>query len=245
MQYPNFIQKHTEEALLNPKDFIKYHKFKGKLPQKYIITYQERAKKYFIRKYKPKKIRLYSLLTIYTYKKIGFIRMTGIGSPNAAGILEELIALGGREFLNIGTAGGLEKEGIILCDKAIRDEGTSHHYAPHDGPAYPDTLLTEKLSKSLQKKGMLFERGSTWTIDAPYRETRAEVAHYIQEGVKTVEMEASALFVVGKYRKVKVAAAFVVSDILGKKWLPKFHKFNVIKTQNRLIDVAVDCLTKR
>lgn len=245
MAYPNFENKHAEDALFHPSDFIKYRKWKGTFPKKYILTYQSKAKNYFVRKYKPKKIKLYSLLTIYVYRGVGFVRMTGIGSPNAVTVLEELIALGGREFLNIGTAGGLHNEGVFLCDKAIRDEGTSHHYMPQGDLAYPDKELTEELRKSLQRSSLQFDTGTTWTIDAPYRETKAEVARYVKEGVKTVEMEASALFSVAKYRKVKIASAFVVSDVLGKKWLPKFHRFDIRKTQNKLIDSAVNCLLKK
>ena len=106
MAYPNFKNKHVEEALFSPVDFVKYRKWKGNFPKKYIITYQAKAKNYFVRKYNPKKINLYSLLNIYIYKKVGFVRVTGIGSPLAATILEELISIGGTEFLNIVTAGG-------------------------------------------------------------------------------------------------------------------------------------------
>ena len=55
-------------------------------------------------------------------------------------------------------------------------------------------------------------------------------------------MEISALFVVAKYRKVKIANAFVVSDILGKTWEPKFHEFNIKRALNKLLDAAVECL---
>src|SRR3989344_1768544 len=123
MTYPNFKNKQTEEALFHPKDFIKYRKVKNRFPKKYILTYQSKAKRYFIQKYKPKKYHIYSLLDIFVHKNIGFVRMTGIGAPNASTVLEELIALGGKEFLNIGTAGGLKHEGVFLCEKAIRDEG--------------------------------------------------------------------------------------------------------------------------
>jgi len=56
-------------------------------------------------------------------------------------------------------------------------------------------------------------------------------------------MEASALFTVAKYRKVKMASAFVVSDVLGEKWDPKFHKMDVKRSLNKLIDAAITCLT--
>ncbi|MBI2043955.1 nucleoside phosphorylase [Candidatus Pacearchaeota archaeon] len=242
MVYPNFKDKHLQESLFHPTDYIKYKKFKGKFPRKYIITYGERMKNYFLRKYKLKKIKLYSLLTIYVYKDIGIVRMTGIGAPNAATVLEELIALGGKEFINIGTAGGLDTEGVFLCTKALRDEGTSYHYLPHGDYTYPDQKLTKKLKNVLRKEKVPFLEGVTWTIDAPYRETRAEVEQYSKQGVATVEMEASALFAVAQYRKVKIASAFIVSDLLGKKWLPKFHRFDVRKAQHKLFDLVLKCL---
>src|SRR3989344_8118943 len=216
MVYPNFKDKHLEEALFHPIDFVNYKKWKGKFPKKYILTYQKKAESYFIRKYKPKRKKLYSLLSILVYKDIGFVRMTGIGSPNATTIMEELVALGGKEFINIGTAGGLHHEGVFLCKKALRDEGTSHHYLKNGMFAYPDKNLTEKISKVLKSKGMEYFQGTSWTIDAPYRETRAEVERYAKQGISTVEMEASALFAVAQYRKVKIASVFVVSDLLKK-----------------------------
>lgn len=172
--------------------------------------------------------------------------MTGIGSPHAATVFEELIALGGKEFLNIGSAGGLSDFGIFLCQKAIRDEGTSYHYLPHGEFTHPNKNLTRKLEKQLIKSKVEFQKAPTWTIDAPYRETIAEIKHYKKTGVKTVEMEASALFAVAKVRKVKIASAFVVSDILGEdKWDPQFNKKHVKQNLNKLFDVAVSCLLKK
>jgi uridine phosphorylase len=243
MTFPNFKDKHLEKSLFSPDDYIKYRKYPKNLPKKYIITYQTDILKYFKRKYNPKKIKLYSLLTIYKHRDIGFIKMTGIGSPNASTVFEELIALGGRTFLNIGTAGGLQSEGIFLCEKAIRDEGTSYHYIPHGNYSYPDRGLTEKLGRYITKAELDYKKSTTWTIDAPYRETRAEVEHYRKSGVSTVEMEASALFAVAKYRKVKIASAFVVSDLLVKEWEPKFHTFDLKKNLRKLFDSAVDCLS--
>jgi uridine phosphorylase len=58
----------------------------------------------------------------------------GIGAPAAATVLEELIALGAREFISIGEAGCLQPRcafgEAVVCTGAIRDEGVSHHYAP-------------------------------------------------------------------------------------------------------------------
>jgi len=243
MTFPNFKNKHLEEALFHPKDFISYKKWnKGRLPKRYIITYQTSTLNYFKKQYKPKKIKYSSVLDIHIYKNIGFVRLKGIGSPFAVTILEELIALGGKQFLNLGTAGGLQHEGIFLCNKALRDEGTSYHYIAHGDYSYPDEKLTKKLGSFIESRGLEYEKAATWTIDAPYRETKAEINKYKKQGIATVEMEASALFAVAKLRKVKIASAFVVSDILGEKWEPKFHTFNVKSTLNKLIDAGVNCL---
>lgn len=242
MGYPNFEDKHLQESLFSPTEFINYKKFPKDLPKKYIITYQSKAKLYFLKKYKSKKINFHSNIPIYVHGNIGFIKLSGIGSPHAVTVIEELISLGGKEFINIGTAGGLHHEGVFVCNKALRDEGTSYHYVKEGKFSYPDEGLTDKLRESIQKQCIETFDGTTWTIDAPYRETRAEIEKYAKDGISTVEMEASALFVVAKYRKVKIASAFVVSDILGKKWEPKFHALDVVRSQNKLIDAAVDCL---
>lgn len=246
MTFPNLKHKHKEESLFSPTDWVRYKNLPKKiaksLPTKYIIIYRPRVLEYFKKKYHPKEIEIHSNLKIQKIGNVGVVKMTGIGSPHAATAMEELIALGGGEFLNIGTSGGLQKQGIYLCEKALRDEGTSYHYLPHGDFIYPDKELTKKLGEQLEKRKIKYLLGATWTIDAPYRETKKEVEKYRKSGISTVEMEASALFAVAKVRKVKIAAAFVVSDLLGKTWLPRFHRFDVKKAQNKLIDAAVECL---
>lgn len=242
MSFPKFKNKHLGESIVYPRGYARRKKWPKNMPKKYVILYSSKALKYILKEYRPKKIKVTSMITIHRYNDIGFVRITGIGSPNAATVMDELIALGGKKFLNLGFAGGLQHEGIFLCDKALRDEGTSYHYLPHGHFTFPDKELTRKLGESIKKAGLKYEQGTTWTIDAPYRETKAEVKHYKKRGVKTVEMEASALFAVAKVRKVKIAAAFVVSDILGKVWEPKFHKRSVRAGLNNLIDAGVECL---
>ncbi len=245
MPFPKFKNKHLEEALINPEDFGVYKKWgKNAFPKKIIITYQTSPWNYFKRKYRGKyeKITLYNSHEILKMGDVGFIKMRGIGAPNASTFMEEMIVGGAREFINMGTAGGLYQEGVFLCDRAIRDEGTSHHYLPDGTYSYPDSALTEKLGKYLERAGIDYQPGTTWTIDAPYRETMREIEHYKKKGVRTVEMEAAALFAVAKVRNVKIASMFAVSDVLGEKWDPKFHTMNLKKTLNKMVDVAITCL---
>ena len=186
MAYPNFQNKHLEQALFNPQDYVSWKNYLKKdyktAPNKYIFIYYGKILNHFKRNYSYNKIKLYRLITIYQHKNIGIVLMTGIGSPNAATVMEELIALGGKEFLNIGSAGGLKDFGIFLCEKSIRDEGTSYHYITLGKYAYPDKGLTNRLEKQLVKNRISFQKATSWTIDAPYRETKAEIQKYKKQG---------------------------------------------------------------
>lgn len=246
MAYPIFRDKHLQEAVITPVAFVKYAypQCTVDIPKKCVLAYQTSALNYFRRRYKPEaKIKLNPDLIIHRYNNVGFVRIAGIGSPNAVACLEELVALGGKTFLTIGNAGGLQHEGVFLCTKALKDEGTSYHYTRCGKYSFPDKKLTLKFGKYITKQGIELSKGSTWTIDAPYRETKAEIKHYAKKGISTVEMEASALFAVAQYRKAKIASAFVVGDLLTEKgWEPKFREIAKKRALNQLVDASISCL---
>ena len=76
----------------------------------------------------------------------------------------------------------------------------------------------------LQDLDLEYALGTSWTTDAPYRETYEEVEKYRKEGVLTVEMEAAAIFAVTKYLNVEAGALFTISDYLcEEEWQLHFH----------------------
>ena len=161
--------------------------------------------------------------------------------------LEELAAYGIKKFVNLGAAGGLQQNmdigDIVICDRAIRDEGTSFHYLPVQEYAVPCPELTENLCTALEKRGIQYRKGSTWTTDAPYRETVGELRQYRTDGVATVEMEASALFAVGAYRGVCVSAVFSISDILSEKdWYQGYHSAEKLESLKQIYKVALEAI---
>lgn len=143
----------------------------------------------------------------------------GIGAPAVAIAAEQLISLGARRIIAIGTAGTLQPHvrvgDIVLCDRAVRSEGVSNHYWEDEKYAYPSTTLTRLLGKELETANHCVHTGASWTTDALYRETRRDADRYASEGVLTVEMEAAALFAVCLYRNVECAASFAISDSLA------------------------------
>lgn len=245
MVYPNYRNKHKEETMVRPEENINKKKLPKDFPRKFIFIYDSKLIKRVIRKYHPVKFKnFFAGGDLYWYKDIAIVKMKGVGSPHATLLFEQAIVCGGKKFINIGIAGGLRKEGFFLCSKSLRDEGTSYHYIPHGKFAYPDDKLTEKLGKSLTKLDIPFEKSASWTIDAPFRETIAEVKKFAKKGISTVEMEASALFAVARLRNVKIASAFVVSDVLGDLWDQRFDHKETKDGLDKLFDAAVDCLNK-
>jgi uridine phosphorylase len=181
---------------------------------------------------------------------VGVIGDFGIGAPVAAVVLEDLIALGVKQFLSIGSAGGLQPElapgDVVLCTSAVRDEGVSHHYAPPEVPATPDAVLTAAFERSMIAAGLSARRGASWTIDTPYRETTVEARHYQTQGVLCVEMEAAALFTVAAHRGVALASAFCVSDSLAEaEWDPLFDHPDLAHNGLTLYGAAIAALESR
>ena len=186
-------------------------------------------------------------LVPYKDSRILVLKVPGFGAPTAVMTLEELIAFGIKRFVNLGTAGGLQQSmsigDIVVCDRAIRDEGTSAHYLPVEEYAFPCPELTENLYAAFERKDIQYRKGSSWTTDAPYRETAEELRQYCADGVATVEMEASALFAVGAYRGVSVSAVFVISDILSEKdWNQGYQSEEKLEGLKKIFEVALETI---
>jgi len=182
--------------------------------------------------------------------RILVLKVPGFGAPTAVLTLEELAAYGIKTFVNIGAAGGLQPNmkigDIVICDRAIRDEGTSDHYLPVEEYALPCPESTENLCRAFERKGIPYSKGTSWTTDAPYRETIGELRQYCAEGVATVEMEVSALFAVGAYRGVSVSAVFVISDILSEEdWHQGYHSAEKLEGLKKSFEVALEAISEK
>jgi uridine phosphorylase len=261
MPFPNVEGKHAHEAMFGPHDFIAYLKKQGlwedfPAPDGVVFFYQPWfldkvvAREAAAGRLQPQRTPA-ALLSFYLVghntTTLGLSGGFGIGSPAAAAVMEELIAAGVNQFIGIGTAGGLQKDlgigSIVVCDRAVRDEGVSHHYVEPAKYAHTSTGLTLRLKEGLAAQGLDPRIGTSWTIDAPYRETVEELKQYQAEGVLTVDMEAAAMASVATHRRVKFAAAFVISDTLvDLVWDPQFRSTVVADSLDRLYSGAVTAL---
>lgn len=170
-----------------------------------------------------------------------------LGGAFAAGLLEELIALGFERFVSCGGAGVLQKDlsvgSLIVPNAALRQEGVSYQYLAPSRTVAPDESLASALSKTLKSKAIPFRTGWTWTTDAFYRETKEMVAYRKSEGCLCVEMECASFFAVAKYRNVRFASLlYGGDDVSGSVWDGRgWHtRFDV---RQGIMELALDALT--
>ena len=167
----------------------------------------------------------------------------GVGAPLAAGILEEMIALGAKRFIVCGGAGALRDDlacgHLVVPDRALRDEGTSYHYLPPSRTVEPGSRALTVLRRTLHEANAPYSVGTTWTTDAIYRETRSCIAERQAEGCLTVEMEAAAFFAAARHRYVELACLLYCGDMVaGELWDERdWHRRGDVREQ--MLDLAL------
>jgi uridine phosphorylase len=251
--YPNFAGKHAHDAFLSPAEYLAYLRARGRVPDLapldgVVLLYQESLLRRIVENEATEQHRGDFRLLKRPDSRVGVCGGFGIGAPVVAIVIEELVALGVTRFIALGTAGTLQRDiaigQIVICDRAIRDEGVSHHYIAPARFARPSESLTSELAGALMEAGRAFRVGGSWTIDTPYRETAAEARHYQEKGVLTVEMEAAAVFAVAEHRGVEAAAAFAISDSLADLvWNPQFDSAETQDGLDAIFGAAVSALS--
>ncbi|WP_313094708.1 nucleoside phosphorylase, partial [Streptococcus parasuis] len=155
----------------------------------------------------------------YIYEESGVrvgVMLAPIGASMIVKNLEKLKAKGFQNFIVFGTCGVLDRsiavDKIILPSSALRDEGTSYHYAPaSDEISYHSELLLT-MEEALDQAGIEHVRTKTWTTDAFYRETAAKVKRRLAAGAMVVDMEASAIMAWANFRQAKLYQFFYTAD---------------------------------
>lgn len=148
------------------------------------------------------------------------IQSTGMGGPSAAIVASELIELGARRLLRIGTCGGLAAElepgRLLIAERAIADDGASvalGGHAPLAAVPAPGTL-TEALRAGGGGDVQGAAVGTVVSTDLFY-DADGRVAAWRAAGALAVEMEAATIFTVAARRGVEAGCALLVSNVLG------------------------------
>ncbi len=145
---------------------------------------------------------------------------SAVGAPFAVLVAEQLFASGCRFLVSITSAGQIQSVGptpyFILINRALRDEGTSHHYLPPSLFAVADQGLMTPIMMSVATTRLTVFEGASWTTDAPFRETEDAIGSARQHGALAVEMEAAALYAFARARNRRVACFAHVTNQMAR-----------------------------
>ncbi len=141
----------------------------------------------------------------------------GMGSPNAATIMDLLSAIEPKAVLFLGKCGGLKKKNslgdFILPIAAIRGEGTSDDYLPPEVPALPAFMLQKAVSESISKMNMNYWSGTVLTTNKRVWEYDERFKKYLRKTrAMAIDMETATIFLVGFANEIPAGALLLVSD---------------------------------
>jgi uridine phosphorylase len=143
-----------------------------------------------------------------------------VGAPFAVLIAEELLESGCRLLLSVTSAGQIVPAEptpyFVIIDRALRDEGTSYHYAEPSEYGEANAELVAMAVNALKAAGLRVIVGPTWTTDAPFRETAQAIEAAKRRGILAVEMEAAALYTLAKVRQANVLCIAHVTNTMGQ-----------------------------
>ena len=149
--------------------------------------------------------------SLYTFRlgknDIGIIPYI-VGSSYAVLVAEQLFVSGCKLLISVTSAGIIKqpdnKKRFALITSSIRDEGTSYHYLPPEQPALINQHLFKVLNSEQGNLDCPFSNGTSWTTDAPFRETPSAISEMKKNSITCVEMEAAALYALSEVKQYDI-----------------------------------------
>lgn len=147
--------------------------------------------------------------------------MSYVGAAGCVAVIEEVFAMGADKLILFGTCGVLDASiedcSIIIPNKAVRDEGTSFHYAKPSDEIEVNKKYIDEFVDILKEFECRYTIGKVWTTDGIYRETRGKVNSRKQAGCLCVDMECSAVAALAEFREKEVFQFFYAADNLDNE----------------------------
>jgi DeoD family purine-nucleoside phosphorylase len=147
------------------------------------------------------------------------VQSSGMGCPSAAIVIEELVQLGVRKLMRVGTCGGLQPDlsmgDLIVALSATPADSTATHYVggePHAPTA--DFGLVHEAVHQARHLGKDVRVGPIVSSDIFYQPDEGLAARWSDRGILAVEMEAAILFTLGALRKIRAGCMLIVSDVV-------------------------------
>lgn len=172
--------------------------------------------------------------------------MSSVGAPSCVGQQEELYALGAECLVLFGTCGVLDRNiadcAVILPTSAMRDEGTSYHYAPPSDEIPVNEHHGELFRELLDELHISCVTGKAWTTDSMFRETREKTVRRKEAGCVCVDMECASVAAVARFRGKEALHFFYAADNLNaEKWDERSLSNNAnVEEKDRIALIALE-----
>ena len=147
------------------------------------------------------------------------VQSSGMGCPSAAIVIEELVQLGVKKLMRVGTCGGLQPDlsmgDLIVALSATAADATATHYVggePHAPTA--DFGLVHEAVHQAKQLGKPVRVGPIVSSDIFYNPDEGLAGRWSERGILAVEMEAAVLFTLGALRKIQAGCMLIVSDVV-------------------------------
>lgn len=176
------------------------------------------------------------------------VQTSGMGTPSLSIVVEELLRLGAKRLIRVGTCGGIApglKTGeLVIATAACPTDGATATYL--HGEAYApaaDFALTRALVDAASAAGVTVRTGLVASVDVFYNADDDYAKRWRERGVLAFEMEASALFFLAARAGVQAACALTVSDVLSEEvgteesYLPLEE---LDRSIDRMIEIALE-----
>jgi DeoD family purine-nucleoside phosphorylase len=176
------------------------------------------------------------------------VQATGMGGPSTAIVLEELVELGVRRFLRVGTCGSLRPDlghgDLVLALSAVPADGTSARYLggePHSPTA--DWDLLHGVVHAAKDLGEPLHVGPVVSTDAFYDPDPEQHLRWSKRGLLAVEMEAATLFTIASLRGVQAGCLLAVSDTVIGDTRARISDTGLESAVDRMAKIALAALT--
>ena len=217
----------NKNAVINPTDLVRR---RDDMPKIAVTCFSRATFDRMLEVFGGERVTIRSLanldITVYEtlYKDVKVaLYLSPVGAPACALLLEDVFALGVEKIVMFGTCGVLDKSiedcSIIIPTGAVRDEGTSYHYAQESDEIAVNLKYKDEFISLLNEFGCSYSQGKVWTTDAFYRETADKMKTRKEQGCICVDMECSAVAAVASFRDKEVFQFFYAADNLDDdKW---------------------------
>jgi purine-nucleoside phosphorylase len=146
------------------------------------------------------------------------VQATGMGCPSAAIVVEELVQLGVKRLIRVGTCGGLQPDlklgDLIVAISAVAADSTAAHLVNEPHVPTADWELVHDAVHAAKELGKPVRVGPIVSSDLFYNPDDGQYQRWSDRGILAVEMEAAVLFTLGALRKVKAGCLLTVSDVV-------------------------------